>query len=334
MTTILVCNSNMFVPYVMSEVLRNKDKDFLILTDTANIYQFFSKINLENASLFKYGVKNRYDIFDCKKKLMAEYTKYDVDRLVFFHAEFGELINWFILKVCNEIEIDYCKIYNSQPFPKASFFKSIRLKLAQKLRWGMNVDALSKGNAIFPSLPQSFFEKVKAKNIKIELDYDLIAIKMKTLMSELKLSGNIVFLNGTVVDTKSVGKEDYIEGVDNLIKRIGAENIVAKCHPRFSSFYGIEKDLPQVPSYIPGNLTIDSFDIYIGYESTLLVEAAQAGKLVISTVYYLKPTKENIPHDTEKFLKDRLDNRGTILFPKTLDEIENIIKEYYDKKNN
>lgn len=324
----------MFVPYVMSEILRNKDKDYLVVTDTANIFQFFFKINLENASLFKYGAKNRYDIFDCKKKLMAEYAKYDVDRLIFFHAEFGELINWFIKKIHNDVEINYCKIYNSQPFPKASFFKSIRLKLAQKLRWGMTVDALNKGNAIIPSLPQSFFEKIKAKNINIEFDYDLLAPKMKTLLSKLNLSGNIIFLNGTAVDTKQVGKEDYIEGIDCFIRRIGAQNIVAKCHPRFSSFYGIEKDLPQIPSYIPGNLIIDSFDVYIGYESTLLVEAAQAGKLAISTVYYLKPTKENIPYDVEMFLKDRLNNKGTIHFPKTLDEIENIIKEKYDKKNN
>lgn len=39
---LLICNSNMFVPYVMTECLKNKNKRYIVASDTPNINQFLS----------------------------------------------------------------------------------------------------------------------------------------------------------------------------------------------------------------------------------------------------------------------------------------------------
>lgn len=39
---LIICNSNMFVPYVMTECLKNKTKRYVVASDTPNINQFLS----------------------------------------------------------------------------------------------------------------------------------------------------------------------------------------------------------------------------------------------------------------------------------------------------
>ncbi len=39
---LLICNSNMFVPTVLTEVLTNTEKKYIIISDTDNIRQFFN----------------------------------------------------------------------------------------------------------------------------------------------------------------------------------------------------------------------------------------------------------------------------------------------------
>ena len=73
------------------------------------------------------------------------------------------------------------------------------------------------------------------------------------------------------------------------------------------------------------NVILDAFDIYIGYFSTLLVEAAQNGKKVISTLYLMKPQNEASQQRFYEYLENRLNGKGIIYFPKTIEEFKDII---------
>ena len=43
---LLICNSNMFIPIVLTTVLNNSDQRYLIYVDIPSIYMFFDKLNL------------------------------------------------------------------------------------------------------------------------------------------------------------------------------------------------------------------------------------------------------------------------------------------------
>lgn len=102
-------------------------------------------------------------------------------------------------------------------------------------------------------------------------------------------------------------------------------------HPRFDDMIGKEQELNELPKFIPGNVILDAFDIYIGYFSTLLVEAAQNGKKVISTLYLMKPQNEASQQRFYEYLENRLNGKGVIYFPKTIEELFDLLTAY---KNN
>lgn len=330
----LVCNSNMFVPYVLTKILENQRTHFLVLSDTENIAKLFHQLSLPNISFYKYEVKGHSDIIACKKRIMALFKEYEFIKLIFFHAEFGELINWFIKKASKKTPIYYCKIFEPLPYPKARFFKALRPKMKQYLYWGVNMDILDTGTNLKPSLPTSFFKSINVQNINIEINHSLINKELNTFLKSLHIKANNILLTGTVVKCGYVNSEEYTKGIDEIIDQLGIDNIVSKCHPRFSNLYGKESQLTQMPHYLPGNLIINQFNIFIGYESTLLVEAAIAGKLVISLLYYFIPTNKSTQENWHSLLNNRLNGRGIIYYPQNIYEFKEIISRVYVKQDN
>lgn len=321
----LVCNSNIFVPYVLSKILNESSHHFLVLSDVSSIEEFFLRINLDNVFFYKYGPNNKFDIYGCKKRIMTLFNKYDITQIIFFHAEIGELINWFLKKVSKSIPIFYCKVFDTLPYPKASLIKAMKTKIKQYLFWGINMDVRDLGNSVKPSLPRKFFEKIGAKEISIKINHSLIKQSIAILLNKFDIKANYVLLTGTVVDCCYVSQEGYIEGINHIINSLHSEYIISKCHPRFSSLYGKEAALKQIPSFIPGNLIINNFNVFIGYESTLLVEAAQAGKMAISLLDYFKPINIKTQENWHSFLENRLNNRGIIYYPKNISEIKKLL---------
>lgn len=318
--SLMICNSNMFVPTVLTEVLGHPENTYLIISDTKSITQFFNFLSLANVKYIDYGYyKNRIDIFLRRRRLLKQVMSYDVKKLVFFHAEHGAMANWLIKKLANKLPIKYCKIYDTIPAPYCKNIVSVvRIKLSQLVYWGTNVDVLFHVRP-FPSLPKSFFSDISAETISMPIDNKLISRMMDDCLKKIKISGNYVLLTGTVVKEGYYSEDVYTEFINKLISEIGIENLISKCHPRFNSLYGLERELPQIPSFIPGNVLLDNYNYYIGFESTLLVEAAVAGKTAISLVDWLCPS-EIIKNGTHDFFDSRLQGRGIIYYPKSMEE--------------
>lgn len=322
---LLVCNSNMFIPTVMTETLGNPKEHYLVISDTKSISKFFAFMAIPNVDYIEYGcTQGGFKFIEKKKELYGWVNKYDIDEVVFFHAEWGEMANWLIKKLSKAVPIKYCKIYDPIPAPRSRNWKQvIRIKLQQWIWWGMDVDVLELPQA-FPSLPESFYKKIKAETIQIPVNCKLVSDYVSVKLDGLNLNVNYVLLTGTIVSDGLEEANSYTELTNKVIEIVGKHNIVSKCHPRYNDLYGMEQELPQIPSFIPGNVLINNYKCFIGYESTLLVEAAAAGKKSISMMYFL-----NISDETKQrwvdFFDSRLQGRGKVLLPKTWDEFSVLI---------
>ncbi|MBR2154097.1 MAG: hypothetical protein IJ901_05735 [Bacteroidaceae bacterium] len=321
---LLVCNSNMFVPTVLTEVLTNPDKRYLIISDTANITLFFEFLAISNVIYHEYGTKRRFDFIYEKKKLLNFVKQYEIKRVVFFHAEFGGMANWLIAKLSKNIPIKYCKLYDAIPAKKAPLnFHTIKMQMEQLVYWGQKMDIMVYTKP-FPSIPKSFFQKIGAEVIKMPIDLKVITTHLKDKLNEIGIRGKYILLTGTAVHNGWYNEKKYTTFINEIIKTLGEQNIVSKCHPRYKDLYGLEKTIAQIPSFIPGNILLNSFDYFIGLESTLLVEAAQAGKISISYLDWLCP--ENSRKDLQHlFFENRLQDKGKIYFPKSEEELLDIL---------
>lgn len=326
--SLLICNSNMFIPITLTEVLSHPNKQYLVISDTENIRQFFEFLALPNVIYRHYGFNpkqdGRFGFIRRRKELLNYVSQYKIGQVVFFHAEFGAMANWLIEKLSKKLPIKYCKLYDSIPAPRAPLsLKTLKIKTSEYIYWGQKMDVLV-GSYSFPSLPDSFFRKVKAETIKMPVNMALVNNSLMEKLNSLRIRGKYVLLTGTVVLDGIYSEDVYEPFINDMIDALGQESVVSKCHPRYKNLYGKEKDLVQVPSFIPGNVLLDCFDYYIGVESTLLVEAALAGKKAISLIDWLKPN-EDVRNNFHAFFKNRLQNKGKIYFPKSMDELKEMV---------
>ena len=320
--SLLICNSNMFVPTVLTEVLAHIESQYIVISDTKNICKLFEFLNIPNVIFHEYGVKGRFDFYRAKKELYDFVTLYDIGKVVFFHTEFGGMANWLICKLSKRIQIYFCKIYDPLPLSRAPWsLRVLKIHIKEYLYWGQRVEVLQKGYP-FPSLPRSFYEGIHSKTITMPVDQKLISQTVADKLNTEDVNAHILLLTGTVVDMGYVEEPVYKEIVDRLISELGAQNIASKCHPRFSNLYGLEATLKQVPSFIPGNLMLDAYDCVIGYESTLLVEAAKAGKTAISLLEMIPPIRHSTIGQIKTLFSSRLEGMGEILFPKNMEELK------------
>lgn len=324
--SLLVCNSNMFIPTVLTEVLNNPHDPYLVISDTKNIIQFFEFLNINNVEFINYGgIGEGLDFIKKKRQLLNQVNQYDIMQLVFFHAEFGGIVNWLIKQLSFTIPVKYCKIYDKMPLPPyKSFLKVLKIKLKEKLFWDMKVDVLDRGRPIL-SLPDSFFAEIGASFIKMPVDGKLVSDYVSEKLISNNIKSKYVLLTGTVVAVKLCPAKEYEHLINRVIDLLGQENVVSKCHPRFKDLYGKENDLRQIPSFIPGNVLIGNYDCYVGFESTLLVEAAIAGKKTVSLINLI-PIADDIKQRWQNLLDSRLQDKGDIHFPKTIEDFESIVK--------
>lgn len=320
---ILICNSNMFVPYVLTECLEKKDCKFIVASDTVNIIQFFDFLKLDNVELYKYKTGSFSVIRQEKKKMKAYLLCSNIDRIVFYHAEFGEMANWLLKKLSKiGISVEYHKVFDSIPGPMAKIYKGFKIRVRQRLFFGYSPDILDQGSRLIPSLPKSFFKSINAKVIIPKTNDNLIKEILKKTIDKLEIKGRVLFVSGSVVAENYVSECEYTNKMDKLIDIVGIDRAAIKLHPRYNDAFGKELSLNQIPKFIPGNVLLDVFDVYIGYLSTLLVEAAHKGKTVISTLHLLEPNSETAQQRFQELLDNRLGDKGIIFYPNTIEEFK------------
>ena len=170
---------------------------------------------------------------------------------------------------------------------------------------------------MIPSISKKFLSKVHAKYEPISINYNSVYNIIKPLL-RLEDKREIVWLCGAIKEF-GVNISKYPLEILNIINAIGLDKVIVKSHPIFSDLYGIENELPSIPSYIPMNLILPNYKCYIGYGTTVLAEAAEAGILSISILYLISTNSDN--RDLIRKAMDVKDCNHKILYPKSIDEL-------------
>lgn len=322
--TLLICNSNLFVPIILTQILSYKEKTFLVLIDQECFKDLFNFLDLPNVILITTQNPTLKQVYSTKKRLLKQLNKYEISDIVFFHNEFGDISNWVIHKFSSKAKIYHGNVYNSLPYPTIHNIKGLKLKLRYQLLYHTNIEPLYDGNIYIPSLSKNFFKKNHIQDLQYNID--LITIN-NYVNRKLNIEPNkILLLTGSVVSSQQIDEQTYTKYVNKIISRIGEDKLLSKCHPRFNDLFGKEKVLQQIPSFIPANLIINNFEYYIGYNSTLLVEAALAGKKAISLIDLIPSINPQIPQCWHLFFNDRLRGKAKIYFPKNIEELLSYIQ--------
>lgn len=327
---LILCNTNLAVTTVVCQIVRNPEKQFIVFTDTRNIYKFLSLINLPNMELYFIISNFRYfaiwQIWQTKRLIKHIVARKNITTVYCFHQAFGGLYNW-IINHCHKIgcQVIYFRVLNRLELPKAkNDFNAIKIKIQYKFLFSTDIDVLDRGNKVYiPKLSDTFYRKNEIKEEKYIVDENIINHIGQLALTKLRINlskGDILLLTGSVLATNQVATEEYTKKIKIIINTIGLNHIIAKCHPRFNDEIEEEKKLFHLPSFIPMEFLMNHFNTFIGYNSSVLIEAANNNKTAISLLLYLMPINNTRRNRWFSYFKD-----NHILFPKNIAEIKKLI---------
>jgi len=331
---IIFCLSNLSVPTVLSLCI--EQQAFVIYTDQPNIEQFFTElfgkskvkfipsppIIAPNLSLFVgYKKMSKY-----KKQLLSILGVPKDEIIYFFHNAFGYPASWWIQKVSKSNIIYYKPDVDVSMWKLKLTITSVLHVLYIKFLWSITTAPMWSGNRYFFKVTERFLRK---NGITVLDDITIKSSEIKNLVSaEFSIQGmQILMLSGDTVANKLVEEQEYILKNDLIIEQLGAEKISIKVHPRFVFLYSKEEKCAAIPSYVPANVIMDSFDVFIGYSSAVLFEAANKRKVAISLLDVFIPMVEERRESYRKYLTDNLAAGRKIFYPKSVKELVAIIKK-------
>ena len=327
---LILCNTNLSVTSVVSLVLSNKLENFIVLTDQPNIESFFQLLSFSNVSLQYLPSEYRFfdkGIYKAKSWIKDLFIKNQITKVRMFHQAYGGFYNWIVYySNKRNVTVEYNRVLRDQQYPRAkTSLYVIKERLRYNILFKADVDVLDRGNRLLmPKLSKKFYEKYNICEVKFDVDAEIINKVANTIMNRLGLhfeQSLVVLLTGSILKTMQVDYDEYNIKTKKLIEFIGRKNIVCKCHPRFTDELEEEKKLPHIPSYVPMEFLIPYFDVFIGYNSTVLVQASHLGKKSISLLDYYRPISEDRRNKWYPYFRD-----AKIFFIKDVDELTGIIK--------
>ena len=176
------------------------------------------------------------------------------------------------------------------------------------------------GGVIVPALSKHFYNKINAIDIKIEINSGVINSIIGDKISNIISGRSVVLLSGAI-EVVGINTQKYQLFIDEIIKLIGTDKMVLKTHPTFTDIYGLEKQLPEIPSYFPMNLILSKFEVFIGFQTTTLAEAAIEGHKALSLAYMLPLPTPTMADEVKASLDIKLNGKGHIFYPKSIDDL-------------
>ncbi|WP_302561859.1 hypothetical protein [Phocaeicola coprocola] len=293
---LILFNTNLAIKTVLSQIATKEN--YIIFTDLENIEKFFNYIHFNNIHIFKikskYGWKDLRALLQAKLWIKSFFKQNHIEQITYYHQAYGDFYNWIITYAHHlNIEIKYYRVLKNINYPKLHSLLGYSTWLKYKLLFNTDVIIQNRGNqTIFPKLSQSFLTRNNIEEYTFKEDIQAIKETSEKLRKQLSLNitpNSIILLTGSIIATNQVEINEYTNKTRNLIKKLGKENIICKCHPRFQDEIKDEKELQHIPNFIPMELLLDFFPTYIGYNSTILISAAQINKTAISLIDYYTP---------------------------------------------
>lgn len=330
---VLLFNTNLATRFVLSQL--EKGEKTLVLTDQENIRLLMEVLNYDHVIL--HYLRSNYSFFDLIQLHKAQNTvkrlfeENDIDELVYYHQAFGGFFNWIITHAHRKnLRIVYQRVLRQLEAPPYKGPKAWKCKLANKILYSTDVDPIDTGaHHPIPSLSRNFIQKMAIIEEIGSINSHAVSEVGRKLFATINISvtdKTVLLLTGSVISTGQVEEKEYKEKIKMLIESIDPSNIVCKCHPRFNDETDLEKSLPHIPSYIPMELLTSFFSIYIGFGSSVLIDAARNGKLAIALSDYFQSVN---PHRRMALHEYFVGN--SVKFIKNLKELYLLINEYVEK---
>ena len=328
------------MPYTITLATQAKET-VCIYSDQSSIISFFDRLALPHVMLFdasrtNMGKTNKikmvarvfYTIVYRRYLILRRIRKINPSEIYFFHDSFGTMELWLISKLAKIASIVYCPVlrHSGQKESRGAIPRTA-LCMYEKLFWGISRYPIDYGKVRW-YVEDSFFEKhsITIKQVQISIPQEISAQLRQTYSSQHK----VVILVENICENPFVEKEFYFGVVQEIINRIGSENIVLKNHPRFPFDLKqyLQGDHEELQSDVPINLLLQDYKVVIGNWTSVLFEAEPYGVNAISLLEILRSHyKTDMYGGHLRYLQDN-DVNNKIVYPHSVEELCNIVKNY------
>lgn len=336
-------------------VINQEKEDFIIFSDRKSVITFFSNMypyqhffldetplssNMVNRiGRLRSYIHMTYGVYKRKKQIKKIFDNLNIEKIYFFHEGFCQSSNWLMLRLHKRqrsqayyIPIERSFDYkNQESWDRARSLKYYLYELYDYIVWGYLCYYCHYNTRVLPIMTASYFKRIDCKEMKIEISNEGIISKInEQLLDEKNYPSKSIMLleNSLRGGNIRFSERSYEIFIDKFITVIGNEHIFFKGHPDMVQKYGKEKELGEIPSYIPGNLILNRFSCVIGALSDMLFEAANVGTLSISTLYLFDVNES----DRELYVNYLKNRNNSIMFPKSFEELIDFLRGDSEKE--
>jgi len=330
------CLSYASVPITVA-IIESSNDDFLIVTSNKMLDIFFKRFYPgEKIFLLKptplisknplQSIRNLYFIYKYKKEILVRFNIFRNIDLFFFGVAFCEFESWLIKQLSNTNNIYYKPAVSVQHLNPDQSIQAKIGKWVRRFVYSIDFEPVRSGKRTRYALNYEFLQEIKAREFHIDVNAGSICSKIIDSLQEVR-SARILILCGGVIGTYVEGSE-YMRQMDTLIsllvEKFGYDALAIKAHPRFNEYYSKENTLKKIPADIAANLLLSNFDTVIGYSTTTLAEAANAGKKAVSLLRLMDPIDFNVRDYFIEYLNNNTSQ--SIHYPENVEDIIALIE--------
>ena len=335
-SNIIFCLSYLEVPVTITLVESSEDS-FVIVTSEPVLKKFLERMySPEMIVLIPERVKvslnpykfmaNLYRISQSKAYLRKIAETFEFKEGFFFGTGFCEFECWFLRKLSIQ-NIYYNPLVSLDHLPEDASLKGKVLRCYFEFLFGEKFRGVTNGLQHFRVVSDSFLQDIGVVSFTPQVNKEVVANRVQEVLGTGKCK--VLILCGWVANYY-VSEGHYVQMMDRIIyllsQLFGEVQLKVKAHPQCQEYYSKEVTLNKIPEDIPASLFLDNVDIVVGYESAVLIEAANAKKIAISTLRLMPPINSATRDKSIEYLKNNATEN--ILFPKSIVELERHISSY------
>jgi hypothetical protein len=316
-------------------------KIFIFVVENKDLYFFFKKFYLSSKIIFLKSprsiftinpikfINNFYLNYLEKRKIKFIFNKYTHTK-VYCSDSFNLVQMAYAAKVLsftNQLYLYSNKINLKKFLKKKIDLKMFLYNIYIKVLYGISCYSVADpNNKLYSVYSDKYYKFISA--IKIKNPVNILLLK-KFVKKKLNLNNKIKILllsSFEAIADDLLDESKFKIWMNEFVKIVDPKKIIFKRKFINEKKYFTEKLFSEAPSYLPASLLLYKVDIIVGYNSSTLFQAANAGCKVISLLDLLKK-KEFNPNLIyyKRYLTDNLIGSKKILFPQTIKEFKKMI---------
>lgn len=335
---IIFCLSYLEVEWTLQLIEENGSGNCIVVTQNAAIKTLLIELYSSEIVFSTEGImvpdfqrnpvkfiSNFLYFFKQKNKIRIMLSSIKDCNIYFFFVAFGLFESYLIRLLSKNNRIFYKPVVIIDSLMHDNSFKAYVYKYFILIILNVPIISLKNANCKYRAVSKLFLKKINSKTFEIpDKKSDVInLINFKYPIKKFK----VLILAG-YSESKLEDRNDFLikynDLIDFFVKKFGNDFIALKDHPNSYKSNFIKDKFYEIPSYLPGSLIIDHFQIICGEVSSLLYEAANKNKISISTLDYCSVFSKK---DGKAYLAENLLPGKEIIYFNDLKSLEEILYE-------